>query len=85
MRIRTGCCPISSSGSSAFSESCPGNPCSTVSYAGNHMLNGLEHGLNLNQLVDSQRSNDATVTNPFYGVLAVGQALWAGAKLPPID
>jgi len=49
------------------------------------MLKGFEHGLDLNEVVDSQRPNTATVPNPFYGVLpassTLGSAKIAGNRL----
>ncbi len=52
----------------------------SVAYAGNHMLKGFEHGLDLNQLVDSQLSNVATVPNPFFGILPASSTI-GGAKI----
>ncbi len=56
-----------------------------VSYAGNQMIHGLEHGLNYNQIADDQRTNTQTVPNPFYGVLpsstTIGRSTIAANKL----
>ncbi|MFB3904504.1 MAG: carboxypeptidase regulatory-like domain-containing protein [Acidobacteriota bacterium] len=52
-----------------------------VSYAGNHMLKGMEHGLNYNETPDEFRRNTESVPNPFYGVLPATSTIGASSSI----